>query len=148
MGDAGADSQRIAGRRDAAELGEARHVDHVGGRREALLHRRDQRLAASDVAGLGGGREELGCLGEVLWPMIMGLVHDFSSPQAAFLAAACSAIQTFCGVAGMLSSLVPMASVIALIIAGGEPIAPASPQPLTPSGLLGAGVVVCSILNE
>ena len=46
--------------------------------------------------------------------------------------------QSFCGVAGMsicrtLYSF--SASMMALMIAGGEPIAPTSPQPFTPSGL-------------
>ncbi len=41
---------------------------------------------------------------------------------------------TFSAVAG-ISTRTPMALVIALITAGGEPIAPASPQPFTPSEL-------------
>jgi hypothetical protein len=45
--------------------------------------------------------------------------------------------QTFSGVAGMDRSLEPIASVIALITAGGDPMAPASPQPFMPSGLPG-----------
>lgn len=44
--------------------------------------------------------------------------------------------------------VVPIASVMALISAGGEPIAPASPQPLTPSGLLGQGVFEVVTVNE
>src|SRR5437660_1345122 len=45
-------------------------------------------------------------------------------------------------------SLFPIASVMALITAADAPIAPASPQPLTPSGLLGHSVVVWFNLND
>ena len=47
------------------------------------------------------------------------------------------AAHTACGVAGIGTSSGPIASVIALITAGGAAIAPASPQPLMPSGLEG-----------
>ena len=53
------------------------------------------------------------------------------------------AFHTVCAVAGKGMSLMPIdhsASVIALITAAGAPIAPASPQPLTPSGLCVQGV--------
>ena len=39
----------------------------------------------------------------------------------------------------------PSASSTALITAGGEPIAPASPQPLVPSGLCVHGVHICEV---
>ena len=48
----------------------------------------------------------------------------------------------------MARSLLPIASVMALITAGGEPIAPASPQPLIPSGLLGHAVSVVDTLKD
>ena len=41
-------------------------------------------------------------------------------------------------------AFVPMASVIAFMTAAGAAIAPASPHPLTPSGLWGHGVHVVS----
>ena len=53
------------------------------------------------------------------------------------------ACHTALGVAGMSMWLTPSgrsASSMALITAGGAPIAPASPQPFTPSGLNGVGV--------
>ena len=53
---------------------------------------------------------------------------------------ACAAFHTLYGDAGIGTSLTPSALQIALISAGGEPIAPASPQPLTPSGLCVHGV--------
>ena len=51
------------------------------------------------------------------------------------------------GVAGIAKSSVPIASVMALITATGAAIAPASPQPLMPSGLDGDLVVVMSTLS-
>jgi len=55
---------------------------------------------------------------------------------------------TLCGVAGIGMSFTPRASVIALISAAGEPIAPASPQPFTPSGLWVQGVSFVPTLND
>ena len=48
----------------------------------------------------------------------------------------------------MAMSSLPIASVMALITAAGAAIAPASPQPLMPSGLPGHGVVVVSTPQE
>ena len=45
-------------------------------------------------------------------------------------------------------SLMPSASVIAFISAAGAPIAPASPQPFTPSGLCVHGVSLVPTLND
>ena len=67
--------------------------------------------------------------------------------RARFIVAFCAARQTACGVAGMAMSSWPSASVMALITAGGEAIAPASPQPLMPSGLEGQGVSVIADLE-
>jgi hypothetical protein len=47
----------------------------------------------------------------------------------------------------MAKSSVPMASVMALMTATGAAIAPASPQPLIPSGFDGDGVRVISTLS-
>src|SRR5205814_3943177 len=58
-----------------------------------------------------------------------------------------SAAHTVCGVAGIAKSSVPIASVMALITAAGAAIAPASPQPLMPSGFDGHRVIVVSTLN-
>ena len=55
---------------------------------------------------------------------------------------ACKVSHTRRGVAGMAMSCTPRASVMALITAGGAPMAPASPQPFTPSGLTVQGVQV------
>src|SRR2546422_203282 len=56
-----------------------------------------------------------------------------------------SARQTRSGVAGMSMSVMPSsasASTTAFITAAGEAIAPVSPTPFTPSGLVGLGVSV------
>src|SRR6185436_17876315 len=58
-----------------------------------------------------------------------------------------TAAHTVAGVAGIAISSVPTASVIAFITAAGAAIAPASPQPLMPSGLDGHFVSVVSTLN-
>src|SRR5580692_10156936 len=71
-----------------------------------------------------------------------------SHSAARFIIVFCAARQTTCGVAGIATSSWPSASVIALMTAGGEAIAPASPQPLMPSGLDGQTVSIVSILNE
>ncbi len=47
---------------------------------------------------------------------------------------ALQAFQTFSAVAGIEISWPPNASITAFITVGGEAIAPASPQPLTPNG--------------
>ena len=65
-------------------------------------------------------------------------------PDAAFSIAA----QILCGVAGMVSCVTPAglrASNTAFMTAIGAPIAPASPQPLAPSGLLGVVLSIDSI---
>src|SRR5947199_9944017 len=62
--------------------------------------------------------------------------------------ALCSAAHTVCGVAGIVRSSLPIASVMALMTAGGAAIAPASPQPLMPSGLDGHFVIVVSTVNR
>src|ERR1700704_6053766 len=58
------------------------------------------------------------------------------------------ACQTRSGDAGMARLLLPMASVMALMTAADAPIAPASPQPLTPSGLPGHSVMVWETLKD
>src|ERR1700733_12051760 len=71
---------------------------------------------------------------------------DYSA--ARFITAFCAARQTTCGVAGMVMFSWPTASVNALITAGGEAMAPASPHPFRPSGFVVQGVEVVSTLNE
>jgi len=59
--------------------------------------------------------------------------------------------QIFSGVAGMSTSLTPKgdrASTTALITATLDAIVPASPIPLTPSGLVGLGVTVAAVSKD
>src|SRR5450755_38684 len=65
--------------------------------------------------------------------------------------ALCSACHTRCGVAGMSRYFTPdpaSASCTAFMSAAGAPIAPASPQPLAPSGLCVHGVTLVDTLND
>ncbi len=65
----------------------------------------------------------------------------------ALVFAFCNACHTACAVAGMAKSSVPIASVMALMTATGAAIAPASPQPLMPSGFEGDFVMVMSTFS-
>src|SRR5206468_11348776 len=75
-------------------------------------------------------------------------VHrDCSYAAFCALSAFCSARHTLCGVAGIAKSSLPIALVMALMTATGAAIAPASPQPLMPSGLDGEIVLVISTFS-
>ena len=74
-------------------------------------------------------------------------VHDVTPMRLAAAWLFAARAQTACAVAGMAMSSEPMASVMALITAAGAAIAPASPQPLMPSGLDGHFVTVMSTLK-
>src|SRR5690554_1138005 len=89
--------------------------------------------------GIGGGEGRHEPIAHCLLPIPL-------LPQC--FVTAFSAAHTFCEVAGIVRSLLPIALVMALMTAGGEPIAPASPQPLMPSGLPGHGVFWCDSLND
>ena len=74
--------------------------------------------------------------------MILECVHCLCLPiPPPGASAGCRARHTFSAVAG-IEMRTPIASVMAFITAGGAPIAPASPQPLTPSVLWVQGVTV------
>src|SRR4029077_19956262 len=115
-----------------------------GGRCKALLHDGNQRLDASEVFRFRAFGEHRRGFGNARGAVVICLVHG-NAPYFALPLIAC---QTRSGVAGISSLLLPIASVIALITAADAPIAPASPQPLTPSGLPGQSVVVCDSLND
>src|ERR1700743_3520729 len=58
------------------------------------------------------------------------------------------ACHTLCGVSGVLSCLMPIslsASITPLVMQGGPPIAPDSPQPFAPSGLVRHGAEGSSV---
>ena len=78
-------------------------------------------------------------------------MHTWKPPYSAALRVALPrwiAVQTACGVAGMAICSLPIASVMALMTAAGAAMAPASPQPLMPSGFDGHFVTVTPTLNE
>ena len=80
-----------------------------------------------------------------------GLVTDSLPAMRAELAEHCIARHTRSGVAGIGTSRTPKsrsASTTALITAGGAPVVPPSPPPLTPSGLLGASTSLFSHTND
>src|SRR5204863_5779411 len=75
-------------------------------------------------------------------PGVVELGGNHREPPEAWMAA-----HTRLGEAGMSMSVTPKgcrASTMALITAGVEAMVPASPMPLTPIGLVGLGVTVCS----
>ena len=60
------------------------------------------------------------------------------------------ACHTFAGVSGVLSCLMPSslnASITPLVTQGGPPMAPDSPQPLAPSGLVRQGAESSSVTS-
>src|SRR5256885_7123496 len=74
-----------------------------------------------------------------------GWIHRFVPPLR------CISCQSFCGVAGIATSLTPKgssASTMAFITAGVEAIVPASPMPLVPNGFTGLGVTVAASSND
>src|SRR4029450_10378667 len=77
--------------------------------------------------------------------LVVECCGDHACPSRASRMAA----HTRSGVAGMAMSVIPSgarASTMALMTVGVDTIVPASPMPLTPSGLVGLGVTVWSSL--
>src|SRR5690349_14899861 len=115
---------------------------------QTQLHRRDQGMAAREQFGfLFLGQQARG-LPHRRRPVLGECVHrDCSYAASRLLLAFCNACHTACAVAGIAKSSVPIASVMALMTATGAAIAPASPQPLMPSGFEGDFVVVMTTLS-
>ena len=137
-----ADRDAIAADIDRVELRDRGDVDQHRGRGEAQLHHRDEAVPAGEQLGvaavlleqtqrvLDAGRSDVVecCRNHLALPFV-----------------ACIAAQSFSGLSGMSMCLMPSgesASITALTTAGVEPIVPASPMPLTPSGLTVVGVTV------
>src|SRR5262245_13402173 len=143
------DRKKLALASDRAETGDGAKLDDTGRMIEPELHRRNKRLTAGEQLGSGDGfQRELG-LGERGGTAVIESVHGCLPHSAAsFCDDDLIARQTACGFAGMAMFSCPSALVMALISAAGEAIAPASPQPFTPSGLDGQGVLVMVTLND
>src|ERR1700726_2596571 len=75
--------------------------------------------------------------------VLSAIVHAAARCRLTF----CRAAHTDWEVAGIAKASVPIALVSALITAAGAAIAPASPQPLMPSGFDGLGVRVVATLK-
>ena len=110
-----------------------------------------QRVAAGEQLGLVAvlGEQREGLVGRVGPDVVeRGGDHRATSwrPRPGRVrSAAWMADHTCWGEAGMATSVTPSgarASTTALITAGAAPMVPASPMPLTPSGLVGLGVTV------
>src|SRR5690349_20204106 len=105
---------------DAAQLGYPREIDQRGRVGEALLHGRDQRVAAREQLCLCAARQQFCRVGQRLRTMIFKGVHGAHSYSAAILVGAFwAARQTLSGVAGMAICSWPSASVMALMTAAG-----------------------------
>src|SRR5262249_10107133 len=101
------------------------------------LQGRDQCHPAGDELRVFVAREELRSIIEARRLLVIEFIHR-CSPYSAASCCWWMARQIFSGVAGISRWRTPWpfsASTMALEIAAGAPIAPASPQPLTPSGL-------------
>src|SRR5580704_18294376 len=76
-------------------------------------------------------------------------LDDIEYQAASFLASRI-ACHTFCGVSGVGNWVMPnsaSASITPLVMQGGPPIAPDSPQPLAPSGLVLQGAEPSSVTS-
>src|SRR5215471_17265896 len=150
MGRHGTDDEVVAVHLDALELGDGAEVDEVRRLRQALFHRGEQGLTAGQELGIGAA----GCLGGVGHrgrTEIVEVVHAVVLPYSAAALTLLMACHTRWGEAGMVMSVTPSgasASSTALITAGGEPMAPTSPQPFEPSGLWVHIVLWVETLNE
>ena len=124
---------------DAGQALDLREVDEMLRPGEPQLHGRNQRVSAGEELGLFLLGQEARGLPHGRRPVVGECVHRDLLLCSALrrLFAFCNACHTACAVAGMAKSSVPIASVMALMTAAGAAIAPASPQPLMPSGLDG-----------
>src|SRR5262247_4266140 len=115
---------------------------------QAQLHGRDQGVAAGEQLGFFFLGQQARGLPHRRRPVLGECVHRERSYAASrLLLAFCNACHTVCAVAGIAKSSLPIASVMALMTATGAAIAPASPQPLMPSGFDGDFVVVMSTFS-
>src|SRR5439155_1479243 len=107
-------------------------------------HRRQKRMTARQQLRIRVRAEQLRGVLDRFRDLVLERCRDHALASS-------RARQTRSGVAGISMSWTPngvRASTTALITAGVEAIAPVSPTPFTPSGLLGLGVTVRSTSNE
>jgi hypothetical protein len=128
---------------DAAQLRNPVDVDQDARAGVAQLHGRQQRVAAGEQGGVGGvPGEQLQGFGEVGGPVVVERRGDHAGSLSVVV---WMARQIVSAVRGMSRWVIPngeSASSTALTTAGGVAMLPASPIPLTPSGLSGVGVTV------
>ena len=134
-----ADDERAALELDAGQALDLPQIDQVLRAGQAQLHGRDQRVAAGKQLRLFLLAQQVRRLPHGRGTMVSECIHGCCSYAALrLLLTFCSACHTACAVAGMANSSLPIASVMALMTAAGAAMAPASPQPLMPSGFDGA----------
>ena len=134
MARAGADHERAAVHADARELGDARDVDERLGCRQPQLQRRQERMAAGQRQ--RAAAHVLERLGDRAGALVGECLGDHQLPAFACWMAS----HTRPGCIGISRCRMPSpesASTAALTIAALAAIVPASPMPLTPSGLRG-----------
>src|SRR4029077_9502494 len=155
---------RTAALLDAGQALDQRQVDELRRFRQPQLHGRQQRVAAGQDFRVFVLGQQMGPLphraraieGESVHrsppfffptPRERG-VGDFYTACGSDLPDLRSAAHTVADVAGMSIASVPSALVMAFMTAAGAAMAPASPQPLMPSGFDGHLVKVVSTLND
>src|SRR5262249_22269454 len=135
---------------DSAQLAYVAQVDGGSGTRAAEFPLRQQRMAARQECGVLVEAGHLQCLGDGCRAQVVEADRDHRAPPGALppVAAWRIAVRTCSACSGMSRCVTPSgarASRTALTMAGGAPMAPASPMPLMPSGVNGDGVTVCSV---
>jgi hypothetical protein len=132
---------------NAAQLGQATDVDELGRLGQPEPHQRQDALAAGDDL------RRAARAGQVPDRLLDGAradVVEFGGDHARAPFADCMARHTLRAESGMSMWWIPRgdsASTTAFTTAGVDAIVPASPMPLTPSGLTGEGVTVWSSSN-
>ena len=135
-----AEREAVTGDLDPGQLGDPADVDELRRGREAQLHHRDQAVAAGkQLHVLAAVAQQRDRFVEASRTDVIERGRDHRAPPF------CIAAQSFSGRSGMSMWVMPngaRASTTALAIAGVEPIVPASPTPLIPSGFTSVGVTV------
>src|SRR5262249_47366704 len=135
------DHDRVAVLANLTQHADARDVDERLRRREAQLHQRQQRVPAREHLRLLAARlEQLHRLVDARRTAQRELGRDHDAPPW-------PKPQTRSGWSGMSMWSTPSASQTEFTTAALAAIVPASPMPLTPSGLTGVGVTVRSSSN-